>query len=331
MLTLRDITVIIPTKKVDELTIVCVKNVSYLFPGVKIIVLPDVNSTGDNEITALKCDIEIFTTGKVTIAAKRNIGVEMSSSYLIGFIDSDAYPDKTWLTKAINVFNSQPLVNVVSGPNVYPPDSSAGQRLIGICELSELITINARYVKKRNSPRMVHSMPACNLIMKKLVFECVGGMNEKLHGGEDFDFCIKIRAINCPIFYDPDILVFHKSRSLKGYFLKRLSYGGFAADNIKNIKSFSVLKTLVPAIFLLSLLLFPFFSNSVIISTLFLLSLFFFVGLIIIETLRLSERLTDLFYIPPLLLLGCLLPGAGTILRLLNIMPSYYKTYKNYE
>lgn len=331
MLTLKDITVIIPTKKVDELTIFCVKNVSSLFPSVKIIVLPDVNSTGENEIAALKSDIEIFVTGKTTIAAKRNIGVKMSSSYLIGFIDSDAYPDKTWLTKAINIFNSQPLVNVVSGPNVYPPDSSAGERLIGICELSELITINARYVKKKNYARMVPNMPACNLIIKKLVYECVGGMNENLHGGEDFDFCIKISAINSCIAYDPDILVFHKSRSLKGYFLKRLSYGGFAADNIKNINSFSVLKTLVPAIFVIWLLIFPFFSDMTVISTIFLVSVFCFVGLIIIETIRLSERLMDLFFVPPLLLVGCLLPGIGTILRLLHIMPSYSKTYKNYE
>lgn len=327
MLKISDITVIIPAQFIDALTKKCIFEIKKYYPTVKIIVLVDAHQ--DN--TEIIKNVKIIQTSKATIAKKRNLGVNHADTLLVAFIDSDAYPDKLWLTSALKLFNLNNKLNVVSGPNILPPNSPQSERLIGLCEKSILITINAHYVKERSNQQYVKMMPSCNLIIRKSIYRLIDGMNEKLYGGEDFDFCIKLQNIKQAILYDPDVSVFHKSRDIKGFVLKRLSYGGFIADNIYVLIKTGVIKSLFPLLAILGSLSIFFINAPNIILYSWCLLFISFLIIVLLESKRVSEKFTDIFYLFPLLFVGALIPGVGTTLRLLKLFPDYSRVYKNYE
>ena len=48
---------------------------------------------------------KIVSTGSITPAAKRNIGIANSIGEICAFIDSDAYPRRDWVSNATKYFN----------------------------------------------------------------------------------------------------------------------------------------------------------------------------------------------------------------------------------
>ena len=328
MLDDRDITIIIPTRNFDQLTKKCVHRINALHPETPIIVLTDSLSDDNFDIKNLVI-VPILTAA--SIAKKRNVGVGLANTKLIGFIDSDAYPDTYWLSTALKILNSNNKVNIISGPNLCPLESPFGERLIGLCEKSFCITLNAKYVKQKGSEQFVTTMPSCNLIIKKNLYERSGGMSEHLTGGEDFDFCIKLQCLGQDIFYHPEVAVYHKSRNVMGFFLKRFSYGGFIADNILKLLISGSYKTILPACFLVLALFFFLFSTPPFVYGLWALCCLCFLAVMTYEVWRISENILDVLLLFPLLFLGILLPGIGTLLKLIRIFPKYEKIYKNFD
>ena len=69
------------------------------YPNHEVIVLPDL--TGDESLTD---KIRIIVTGPVLPSVKRNSGLKHSKHDLIAFVDSDAFPETTWLKNAVPHF-----------------------------------------------------------------------------------------------------------------------------------------------------------------------------------------------------------------------------------
>ncbi len=69
-------------------------------------------------------------------------------------------------------------------------------------------------------------VPTCNLLVRRSVYEELGGLREDLSVGEDVDFCWRLRAGGACLVYVPGGLVRHKHRDrLSAMLRRRADYG----------------------------------------------------------------------------------------------------------
>ena len=94
---MKKVSIIIPCKKIESMTEKCIKKCLKLnYDNFEIIVLPDkVNEEILKKFSDKK--IRIISTRNVKPSFKRNLGMKKANGEFFAFIDSDAYPKKTWL------------------------------------------------------------------------------------------------------------------------------------------------------------------------------------------------------------------------------------------
>lgn len=173
------VSIIIPCRKVNSTTERCVSYCERLPEEKEIIVVPD--------------DLV-----KGLPSTKRNYGMAVATGNIFAFIDSDAFPNYTWLKNALYWLRCFPAV---CGPGVLPYTATLGERVADQVHK----WIFCPYRVRRMTQRIVPWHPTFNLIVKR----SVATPFEDYLTGEDEKFCLKIRG---GIFYHPDILVFHDRR-----------------------------------------------------------------------------------------------------------------------
>jgi GT2 family glycosyltransferase len=223
------VSLIIPVSKWNKNLEECIIHCLGLFYSeYEIIVLPDEKFEFPDK------RVIIIPTGKVGPAIKRNIGVNNSKGEIIAFIDDDIFPEKEWLRNAVKNF-SDPEIAAVGGPAVTPSNDSMLQKASGAVYESLLGGGTYRYRYIPGERRYVDDFPSCNFIVRKEVFNKVGGFRTNFWPGEDTAICLDIVNLGKKIVYDPSVLIYHHRRSLfkghlhqvkayalhRGYFAKR--------------------------------------------------------------------------------------------------------------
>ena len=173
------VSVIIPCKTIDIYALRCIASVERLEEEKEILVITDEICPG-------------FP------AAKRNYAMQIAKGDIYAFIDSDAYPAKDWLQKALFWLQCYPAV---CGPGVLPPNAPFSEILADQVHKS----IFCPYRVTPKTQRIVPWHPTFNLIVKKEV----APQFDSYLTGEDDKFCEKIKG---GIFYHPDIVVYHNRR-----------------------------------------------------------------------------------------------------------------------
>ncbi len=179
--------------------------------------------------------VRVIPTGPVKPSHKRDLARRDATGEILAFLDDDAYPVVDWLTSAVRPF-VHPEVAAVGGPAVTPPSDNLRRQASGDIYASLLVggSYSYRYVQGRY--REVEDYPTCNLLVRKEVFDRVGGFDTEYWPGEDTFFCLKIvRDLGLKIIYEPDAVVFHHRREVyrghlrqirsyalhRGYFVKK--------------------------------------------------------------------------------------------------------------
>ncbi|MDP8265630.1 MAG: glycosyltransferase [Candidatus Aceula meridiana] len=210
----------------------CVNKCSSLdYPDIEIIILPDESIEG----VSLPLCVKVVPTGNVTPPLKRDIGAKAATGEILAFLDDDAYPVSGWLESAIKIFKENPDYACVCGPAVTPLDDSLREKASGFVYSSFLMSCGQIYRYLPRRPRFVVDYPSCNFLIRKEIFDKVGGFDTKFWPGEDTFLCLKVLETGKKMYYHPKVLVFHHRRSLfkkhlsqirsyamhRGYFAKR--------------------------------------------------------------------------------------------------------------
>src|SRR5689334_8451027 len=90
------VTVIIPVRRVNDFVRELVPQLLGLdYPGLKVMVLPDVASAGDG----LREDarLHVVPTGSIGPGEKRDRGAALTAGGILAFLDDDGYPSPRWL------------------------------------------------------------------------------------------------------------------------------------------------------------------------------------------------------------------------------------------
>lgn len=145
-------------------------------------------------------------------ATKRNYGMQIATGDIFAFIDSDAYPAKDWLDRAMEHLQYHPAV---CGPGVLPPDAPLHEKAADL--VLQLMPYGYRVAPKK--ARICAEFPTFNLV----VWRKAATPFENYLTGEDSLFCRKIKE---GIYYSPDIIVYHSRRPLWRPFWKQVSIYG---------------------------------------------------------------------------------------------------------
>lgn len=181
------------------------------YENYEIIILPDEPT---DEVLSKNVNIRVIPSGKVGPAEKRDMGVNKAKGEIIAFIDDDAYPTHEWLKNAVAHFDDETIA-AVGGPAVTPKNEKFWQRVSGNVYAS--IIMSGQYRRRYIATGRVvedYDIPTVNLIVRKDIFQKVGGFDSTFYPGEDTKLCLDIKKLGYKILYNPKVLVYHHRRNL---------------------------------------------------------------------------------------------------------------------
>lgn len=178
--------------------------------------------------------IQIRPTGPISPSRKRNLGVENCRGEILAFIDDDTKPLEGWLEAALQHFNADKIA-AVGGPSITPSSDSFWAQVSGAVYETWMLSGSESYRYRQQGARDVDDFPSCNLLVRKSVFQKIGGFGTDFWPGEDTELCLKIIKEGHRIRYEPGAMIEHHRRpSIKkhlvqlgnyalhrGYFVKR--------------------------------------------------------------------------------------------------------------
>ena len=220
----------------------------------EILILPDSNFS--ESLLPQSSKIRIISTGGVTPPKKRDIGVREAKGEILAFLDDDTYPVKEWLKEAVKIFKESDDIGCVCGPAITPSNDSILQKGSGLVYASPLVSGNHifRYVPKAR--KEVFDFPSCNFLIRKDLFNQVGGFDKPFWPGEDTFLCLKVLGTGEKMVYAPKVLVFHHRRSLlRGHLNQIKSYALHRGYFVKRYPKTSLrIEYFIPSVFVIGLL-----------------------------------------------------------------------------
>jgi len=295
------VSIIVPCKEINQQVQECIRACLMLdYPDFEILLLPDKQPHGATlPAMGLPSDprVHVIPTGPVKPSAKRNRAVELAVGEIYAFLDADAYPTPDWLQRAISCFEPD-HVDGVGGPNLTPPHQTFMEEVGGDVLASTLCSgpFALRYKRARRES-FQQELPACNLLVRKLTFERLGGFDTTFMTAEDSKLCFQISDTGHKVLYSPDVIVYHYRRPLFIPHLMQISR--YARDKARLIEqgpcpeaprlsprpegfSWGRLIYVVPSLFVLGLILGPILGAVFpALYTLFVGTLFLYVALIV--------------------------------------------------
>jgi glycosyltransferase involved in cell wall biosynthesis len=238
-------------------------------------------------------DVRIISSDGFGLSFARNAGVEHSNSEVVAFIDDDAIADKDWLKNMFVSYSDPSVVGV--GGFVNPLWSDRRPSWWFPEELNW--TIGCSYAGRSNRREVIRNPIGCNMSFRQSIFKAVGyfrhdvgRLGKVLLDGEEPEFSNRVyqKFPGAKIINEPTAVVHHRvsgKRMRFKYVLKRAFYQGFSKALIyKTYKKDSMVLEHDYLHYLMTSSLknrFRWFyspKNLVQIATLFIASMFVFVG-----------------------------------------------------
>ncbi|PNU19979.1 hypothetical protein C2E25_09925 [Geothermobacter hydrogeniphilus] len=220
----------------------CINNLEKNDDIVNVIVVDNGSTDSTIEILVNK-NIEQIVRKGVTISALRNIGARMTDNEYIAFVDSDCYVDKMWLKNLKKAFINDDCGVVGRYYCMSSTDSTWVEKLWCL--------------RRSDISGSVKFLPGGNMVFRRSVFDLVGGFDEELITGEDYDICSRVISNGYSIVNYPGVDVVHMGnyKRLKDIIVKERWYGKGMMSSCRRPS-----KPLIASIaFLLCILMFVFF------------------------------------------------------------------------
>lgn len=203
--------VIIPAKNEEDNIERCIRAVQkQVLKPLECIVVD--NGSDDNTVKiAKKNNAKVLHLPFKNIGELRNFGAKESKGEYLAFLDADCEPDEHWLFFAEKNFTSD--VGAV-GNTVLPSDVS--------CWVEDVWYFN---IKKNGGD--VNYIGSANLIVKREIFDHIGGFDPNLNSGEDRDLSRKIQRLGYRTIHDNKLKVIHHGypKNLKEFFKREKWHG----------------------------------------------------------------------------------------------------------
>lgn len=253
----RMVSIIIPVKEINNYIREAMQHYAQLeFEDYEILIFPDFESQETFSNT------RIIASGEVGPAEKRDMALKYAKGDIIAFIDDDAYPRPDWLKNAVKHFEDADI-GAVGGPAVTAYNDDDYQKASGKVYESYLCSGEYVYRYLPKAERYVDDLPSVNLIVRREVFEKVGGYDSNFYPGEDTKLCLDIiEKTEKKILYDPEVLVYHhRRRMFRGHLKQVTNYALHRGYFARKLPQTSLkIAYFVPSLFVFGLILGPILS-----------------------------------------------------------------------
>jgi len=174
--------IVIPVLNGERYIERCINSIKELDSGdctVNILVID--NGSTDRTINILEAHGIRYTVRKnVNVSEMRNIGANLLECEYIGFVDSDCLVKKKWMVEAVNILKENVTIGIVG--RFYDIGDSPTWVERAWCD---------RY---NNLEGSVSFLPAGNMVIRKKLFDELGGFSNRVVTGEDYELCQRVRA-----------------------------------------------------------------------------------------------------------------------------------------
>ncbi len=147
-------------------------------------------------------------------AISRNIGVGKASGDYLAFIDCDCFVSKNWVNVLLNNLKEYSEVALV-GSQVTDVTTRNNY-------LNKYVSIGKFPYYEKRGQQFVDFLPSVGWLLKREAFQKCGGFNEKFTtGGEDVEFCDRLRKHGYRIVYDTRATLYHDHPMTLKRFVRR--------------------------------------------------------------------------------------------------------------
>lgn len=210
------ISFVIPALNVEKDISKCLESIQGLdFPKEKFeIIVIDNNSSDRTPDVARKFTNKVYSRDHVTIAKLRNDGVKESRGNFFVFVDSDCIIPKDWLNNALRHFDGKDVGLVGSESHILPENATWVEKTWKV------------HLDKDKDARTPTWISARAIMTTRDVFQNLGGFNEGLETGEDFDFGQRLRK-KFRIISDEKLAYIHlgEAKTLSAFYAKEMWRG----------------------------------------------------------------------------------------------------------
>lgn len=231
---LPTVSVILPSKNESAfiaMAIASIRNQNYPSELIEIIVV-DNGSTDASVSIAEKAGARVLTKLNCRVGAVRNEGVRHAKGEVLAFLDADCEAGELWLVDAVRLLFAENGVGLVGGMCCAPSKGSWIERTWAPTEPS-------------NIEKDVNALGCTGLVVKKSVFDALGGFDEVLEAAEDDDFCRKVKSLGQRIVCSPKCSVIHHGypRSLHAIARRQIWHGSNQLESSSGLQDYLLLLT----------------------------------------------------------------------------------------
>ena len=188
------------------------------------LIVIDNGSTDGSVAIAKRFDASVITAPDASLGKMRNLGAQEASDDILLFLDADISLTAAWantLPQVLNTLSANPLTITGSWPEV-PTDAG---------------WIARAWTPKRPKTGRVPHLGAAHLLVRTDTFRRIGGFDERISTGEDYDFCVRARAFGAEVVAVPDLRVVHRGepRTLWQFLRRELWHGTGDFTSVRTI------------------------------------------------------------------------------------------------
>ncbi|MFQ5793052.1 MAG: glycosyltransferase, partial [Acidobacteriota bacterium] len=226
--TMLSVSVVVAIRKAARTLPQCLAALERLDPAPAEILLVDNGST-DGSLPLIRAfarehaaeDVRVLEEPRRGATFARNTGIWAAKGDVIAFTDSDCAPHSGWLGHLTEPF-VDPTVGAVAG-RVVPASAASTVELLSTLYTLQLPDQPAR---QRQWTPWKGGYPTANLAVRHALLKDLGGFDEGLPGGEDYDLCARLYARGAELAYVPKAAVAHHHRvTLSGMLHQAFRFG----------------------------------------------------------------------------------------------------------
>ena len=188
----------------------------------EIIVVDNGSTDGVQDwLASLRGSLTLLSPGQnIGFAKANNLAAQQARGKYFVLLNNDTVPEPGWLDAMMETVERDADVAVVGCKLLYPETRLVQHAGVVVsddrrpCHIYEYFTEDHPAVNKRRDFQIVTA--ACMLV-RSVIFHEFGGFNEGfINGGEDVDFCLRVRERGWRVVYEPRAVALHFAGQSKG-------------------------------------------------------------------------------------------------------------------